>query len=396
MTDVLALIVLALLVPFVAAALYLAALGLVALLPSIRPVRHISTLRRFAIIVPAHDEETALPALLESLRHIEYPADRFFTLIVADNCTDGTAEVARDAGVAVVERHADQRGKGYALEFGLRHLDRPYDAVLFVDGDCSVSANILREMNRRLDAGASAVQAHYVMRAGSGSSAVLRELALALVHRVRPLAKTRLGLSAGLKGSGMCLTRGLIEHVGWSATGLAEDVEQHNRILRTGVRVHFAADAIVVGQAPESLERARGQHQRWEAGRLSAARGDALALITHGARRRSPAAIDAAVELLLPPISVVAAGLLTGTLAGILLDAQYVWPAGLAGLAAMLVYLGCGVAVLRPRPLDLLRAIAAMPRYVAWKLSVYTQAAFSKPQAWERSQRDEPQPGRIR
>src|SRR5882762_5953063 len=75
-------------------------------------------LTRFAIVIPAHNEELFLPRLLASARNQDYPSERFDTIVVADNCTDSTADVARDHGDSVLERFDEEkRGKGYAIKW---------------------------------------------------------------------------------------------------------------------------------------------------------------------------------------------------------------------------------------------------------------------------------------
>ena len=240
--------------PFVIAALYLAGLSVLALIPERTRAPRASTRRRFVILIPARNEEQRLPLLLASIAALDYPRDLVSTIVVADTCTDGTATVARAAGVMVCERSNLQHvGKGYAIEFGLREIGDAYDALVLVDGDCSMSPNLLDAFNRRIDAGDEVVQAYYTMNAAGGSSTqAVRGLALALVHLVRPLGKRRIGASAGLKGSGMCFSRRVIAEAGWQAFGLAEDIEQHNRLLRLGFRVGFARDAVVTGASPKT------------------------------------------------------------------------------------------------------------------------------------------------
>lgn len=380
--------------PFVAAALYLALLALLALLPTRPSQRAARSLRRFVLLIPARNEASRLPALAASIRALNYPPRLVSVLIVADNCTDDTAEVARAVGFHVYERTDDtQIGKGYALAYGLAQITEPYDAVVFIDGDCTVSASMLQAFNQRLDGGAEAVQAYYTMRAdGESSTQAARGLALALVHLVRPLGKQRVGASAGLKGSGMCLTKRVVDTLGWNAFGLAEDIEQHVRLLQLGVPVAFARDAVVVGAAPRSLSGAREQHRRWEAGRVAAARRMALPLLADGVRRRSLASIDAGIELLVPPLSILSAVLAVLFLAGVLLGSPVVAAAAGIGGAGLVVYVAAGFALQGLGWRRTLSALTSLPVFAAWKIGVYVQALIWKPRGWEATQRDEREP----
>lgn len=379
------------LLPLLAAAGYLALLALLALLPRRNATNNPAPTRRFALVVPAHNEQQALPALLESIAALDYPRDLVNVTVVADNCDDDTASIARTAGATVLERSDDQRiGKGYALAYALERIDRSADAIVFIDGDCTVSPNLLCAFDERLAAGDDIVQACYSMkRPSAASNVVLRELALALVHLVRPLGKARFGGSAGLKGSGMCFSCQALSRVDWQAFGLAEDVEQHTRVVRAGMRVGFAPDALVLGEAPADLGTASGQHRRWEAGRLSAARADGLTLLAEGLRSRSLVRIDTAIELLIPPISVLGAGLPLLGAVGYALGAETVVAGALLGMAALALYVAAGVAVSGLSVREVARAFSAMPRYIIWKLWLYAQAIASKPDRWERTQRIE-------
>lgn len=379
------------LLPLLAAATYLALLAILALLPRRTHAINPTPTRRFALVVPAHNEQQALPALLASIAALDYPRDLVAVTVVADNCNDDTASLARAAGATVLERSDDERvGKGYALAHALEHMNAAADAVVFIDGDCTISKNFLRALDARLDAGDDVVQAYYGMkRPSTAANVVLRELALTLVHRVRPLGRARFGGSAGLKGSGMCFTREAIQRADWQSFGLAEDVEQHTRVVRAGMRVGFASDALVLGEAPSALGAAAGQHRRWEAGRLSAARTDGIALLAEGVRARSLVRIDAAIELLIPPISILAAGLPLLGIIGYAAGAETVAVGALLGTGMLALYVGTGLAVSGLSLTEVARAFCAMPKYIIWKLWLYAQAVVSKPKRWERTPRIE-------
>lgn len=379
-------------IPFVGGSLYVGLLALVAMLPARRTATGAGEpARRFAFVIPARNEAPRIAALIESIHALDYPQHLVRSLVVADNCTDDTAAIARAAGGDVVER-SDRRlvGKGYALAYGLAHLTAPYDAVVFVDGDCTVNAAFLPEIAAKLDEGAQAVQAYYAMTPDRDSRAVaVRSLALTLVHYVRPLAKERLHASAGLKGSGMCFTRTLIEELGWSATGLAEDVEQHVRLLRAGHRVAFAPDAVVTGAAPDSLADAGAQHRRWEAGRASAARRHGLRLLLEGLRTRSVARADAGLELLLPPLSVVVAGVLALGALGAVMRWPWLVAASAVSVASLAYYVLSGLWLQRLGARATAQALLSMPRYVLWKLRLYASALARPPAEWEPTRRSE-------
>src|SRR5438477_17216 len=180
-----------------------------------------------------------------------------------------------------------------------------FDAFVILDADSVVSRNFLRSMDARLASGAQVIQAHYsVLNADEGSVAGLRSAALAAVHYLRPLGRAALGLSCGLKGNGMCFAASVIDRFGWDWYTLAEDVEFHLTLVRAGIRVDFAPEASVMADMPVSLGQAVSQNQRWERGRLQLVREHVPALLLDALRRRSFVRLDAAVEQLIPVLSV--------------------------------------------------------------------------------------------
>src|SRR5215471_9575182 len=183
--------------------------------------------RRFAILVPAHNEEPVIARLLRSLAALEYP--HHDVCVVADNCDDRTAEIARAHGALVFERFTDSdKAKGYALRWLLEQLrarGRDYDAFVVLDADTVAASDLLARFDARLESGSQAIQAYYtVLNAGESPIAGLRFAALAALHYLRPLGRSALGLSVGLKGNGMCFSAPVLEQFAWNWFTLAEDV----------------------------------------------------------------------------------------------------------------------------------------------------------------------------
>jgi len=202
-----------------------------------------------AVVVPAHDEEHQIAATIGALQTTAYPPARRRIVVVADNCSDATAQIARAAGAEVLERQDPaRRGKGHALAWAFPRIleDARIDAVCIVDADCEVSANLLRALSGRLRAGADAVQARYVVSDPTASSgAALRWAGFALFNVLRPRGRDRLGVSAGLLGTGAAFSRALLTRSPWRAFSFAEDREQHMRWVLDGERVAFADEAEV-------------------------------------------------------------------------------------------------------------------------------------------------------
>jgi GT2 family glycosyltransferase len=220
----------------------------------------------FAVLVPAHDEEGALPRALASLASQDYPADRVRVVVVADNCSDGTAAVTRAAGVACLERtDADSRGKGYAIAFGLEHVlkDEP-DAVLVLDADCELNPGALRALDAAL-ARAEAVQAAVVSRNADDGPAGYVAAVGAAVDAAVAAGRDRLGFAVPLRGTGMAFRRDVLRRVPWAAFGAAEDAEYGAALRAAGMRVRLAAGAVVACESPSHPADLYRQRRRWRA-----------------------------------------------------------------------------------------------------------------------------------
>jgi 1,2-diacylglycerol 3-beta-glucosyltransferase len=352
-----------------------------------------SSERRFAILVPAHDEEPVIGRLLESLAHLRYPRNLFSVHVVADNCSDGTATVARSWGAHVHERHDPSApGKGQALRWLLDRLgDEPYDACVIIDADSVVSPSFLQAAALRLEEGNRAVQGYYgVLNPEESWVTTLRALAFTLRHYTRRLGLAALGGSAGLGGNGMVFAADLRQAREWDAFGITEDLELHLKLIESGVSVAFAPEASVLSEMPVSLAQARSQNTRWEKGRLTLTRQYAPRLLASGILMRDWPKVNAAMELIIPPQSVqllLAAAMLAASFA---LGLTVPIVLGLAVFAGQLVYVVGGLARARVRP-RLWLALAYAPLYVFWKGYVYLRALLARqPLPWVRTPRRQP------
>lgn len=348
--------------------------------------------RRFAILIPAHDEVALIGRLLESLRALDYPPELFDVLVVADNCTDNTAPLARSLGACVYERQSHARqGKGYALDWLLQRIrddGRSYDAFVVLDADSVVSDNFLRRMDAHLAAGSQVVQAHYsVLNVAESPVATLRYAALAALHYLRPLGRSALGLSCGLKGNGMCFAAPVLEQFAWRWYTLAEDVEFHLALVAEGVRVDFAPEASVRADMPITFAQADSQNARWERGRLQLLRHRVPSVLARAVRCRSLMCLDAAVEQFIPPLSVPFALGGLCLVAGVGLGASALTTLAILSLGGQAVYLLAGLALVRA-PLRAYLALSYAPLYVAWKVGLYGRALVSTRSAqWIRTAR---------
>jgi 1,2-diacylglycerol 3-beta-glucosyltransferase len=347
---------------------------------------------RFVVLIPAHNEQAGISATLASLASSSYPGDGMRMLVIADNCTDRTADRARDAGAEVWERNdSAKRGKGFALIWALQRLQAEssdFDAVVVLDADCLVSPNMLSAMDARIRRGAHAVQVRYLVGNPSASHAsALRYAAFALMDTVRPMGKQRLGLSCGLFGTGMGFTAELLERAPWTATGLVEDFEYHMRLVDAGERAEFAAEAWISSAMPVSFGQSSDQQARWEQGKLQLIRRWSPRLLRTGLARGDAVRVHAALEHMVPPQSLIAAGSAGSALAGVLLGSKRLLSLSLATLTAQLVFVLAGLWLVRA-PLQVYRALLVAPALIARKLLLYARLLGGRgPKSWVRTAR---------
>ncbi|HEY0390958.1 MAG TPA: glycosyltransferase family 2 protein [Solirubrobacterales bacterium] len=354
---------------------------------------------RLAVLVPAHNEESGIEATLESLAACDYPAGSRRVVVIADNCTDGTVACCSKTETETWERtDTSQRGKGFALGWALRRLfedEAKVDAVVMVDADCTVSPNMLRAIDRRLRSGAGAVQVDYVADNPQDSHvSALRFGAFALADTVRFLGKQRLGLSCGLVGTGMGFRRELLERTPWNATGLVEDGEYHLHLVLAGERAEFVPEASVSQAVPTSMRASSEQQARWERGRLQLIRNWSPRLLAAGVAERDVVRVQAGLECLLPPQSLIAAGNLGSLLAGLLLGHRRLVALSALSLAAQATFILAGLRLVRA-PAQVYRALLLAPLLVASKMRLYARFLLGQgPTGWTRTEREtaEPQP----
>ncbi len=349
----------------------------------------------FAILVPAHNEEGILHNLLKSLSTLEYPRDRYSVYVVADNCTDHTAEIARATGWAHVYERFDEakRGKGYALSWLLQRLEEDksiHDAYVVLDADSIVVPTFLQSMNEELARGAQALQAsNTVLNISDSPGTALRLIALTLMNHVRPLGRNGLGASSTLTGNGMCLSRSLLMRYPWQAFAIAEDYQYYLTIVQQGERVHYVPEAVARSQMPTTFAQMRTQDVRWEsAAPHQSTWRIALKMLRDGLRLRNFVRLEAAAELLVPPLSLLVSWCLLTLILSFLLWSLPELFFSFMLIGGLMCYLGTALYLLHPPP-AVYTALLYAPGFIVWKLWVYFVLSRSKKHTseWVRSSR---------
>ncbi|MGI4739709.1 MAG: glycosyltransferase family 2 protein [Janthinobacterium lividum] len=281
----------------------------------------------FILLVPAHNEAELLPSLLASITQLKYPASRFCTVVVADNCTDTTAQLARQAGAQCLERTtAYPSNKSQALRYAAEQLGlkAPYSAtvVCVLDADCRLDPQFLAELDAHFaqPGAAPVVQCHRrVANAFESDVTVLDAASEAMRQHVLLGARQLLGLEVFIYGLGCCLREEYFAQVlAQPVISLAEDKEWKAYLAAAQVPVAYCAPASVSYQTVRDGAAFSKQRQRWLAGQFASARAHGLPLLAQGLRRGRLSQLDFACDLLQPPRSLLlVAALVFGAVAAL-------------------------------------------------------------------------------
>ena len=207
-----------------------------------------------AILVPAHNESAGIQSTLDNIKPQLLPGDRL--LVVADNCTDDTAAVATRAGAEVIIRNDPETlGKGYALDFGIKHLElNPPEIVIFIDADCKAAEGAIDRLAATCAATNRPVQALYLMSAPDGSPVKyhVAEFAWRVKNWVRPLGLNALNLPCQLMGSGMAFPWEVIRAANLAHGSIVEDMKLGLELAQSGTPPLFCPAAKITSHFPSS------------------------------------------------------------------------------------------------------------------------------------------------
>jgi cellulose synthase/poly-beta-1,6-N-acetylglucosamine synthase-like glycosyltransferase len=341
---------------------------------------------RLGIVVPSHNEELNIAGCLKSLLAADRNNIDLTVAVIADNCTDRTAEVAAAAGARVLVRNnKEKRGKGFALDHAFNILmPEGFDGFAVIDADSAVSPNLLTATVAELSAGADATQCRYIVR-NSGDSVRTRLLSLALLafNVLRPRGRDRLGLSCGIYGNGFALAAATLREVPYTAESVVEDLEFHLALVRAGKRVRFIDYAVVSGDMPAAGAGVKTQRARWEGGRFRMM-AEKLPSLTGEILRGKFALTEPCLDLALLPLAFHVVLLILAALTPF----WFARDLGLFGLAVIVFHLvaaiGAGGGTWRD-----VAVLAAAPFYILWKLMLIPRllATSRSGAAWVRTER---------
>lgn len=352
-----------------------------------------------AVLIPAHNEALMIQATLHKIRPELSPQDRL--IVVADNCSDQTGPLAQQAGAEVIYRNQPElRGKGYALDFGVRHLEsdssgiRP-DVVIVMDADCWSEPGALTLIAAAAHRSARPVQAFYDLEAPPSRSSdnylSVASLAWSIKNFVRPLGLHRLGLPCQLMGTGMAFPWAVIAEADLQTPNIVEDLALGLDLASSGKAARFLPAARVVSHFPVSVEGQQTQRTRWEAGHVQMIFGSVPAHLLKALRRANRDLFVLAADAAVPPLtlyltwaaSIFVLSLILAGAGGSLL------PLGIAAAALLAIGTTIFLAATRVgRFLALLGVVGRIPGYAASKIAIYKGAFSGKTISWNRSKRD--------
>jgi cellulose synthase/poly-beta-1,6-N-acetylglucosamine synthase-like glycosyltransferase len=256
----------------------------------------------FLIIVPAHNEENMISITLKSVLDADYPQDKIHILVIADNCTDRTVDVASRFPVQILRRNnLKDIGKGYAIEYALQHVDyRKYDAIIILDADCTIDRDFFRAANSKLNSGAKVIQVRYDLTNYDDTFiSYLMGFGNFLENEFFYKPKSFLGFSVFLRGTGMIFSSEIIANFPWYAYGLVEDMEYSLLIIRNRIKIHFIPYVAVYSKPPSNQDQLKIQRTRWVQGNIALAKKNFFYLMLEGIRSKNILLVESALSLLL-------------------------------------------------------------------------------------------------
>ncbi|HEV7915359.1 MAG TPA: glycosyltransferase family 2 protein [Albitalea sp.] len=358
--------------------------------PAAPPLRR----ARVAVLVPAHNESAGIAAALATMTPQLQPGDRL--LVVADNCSDDTAVIAAAAGAEVLERHdLQRRGKGYALDAGVRHLQAdPPEVVLIVDADCALQPGALDRLAAACADTLRPVQALYLMQSppGAGLATRIAEFAWVVKNLARPLAWLRLGLPCQLMGTGMAFPWAQIRSAPLASGHLVEDMQLGLDLAAAGSPPLFCPDALVTSRFPAQAAGLTAQRTRWEHGHLGVIATQGPRLLWRAIAQGRGALAAMVLDLCVPPL----AALVLMWVALLAVSALLAGVGGsggpLAFSVAAIVLLAVSVLLawaLHGQRIVSLRELLGAPLYVLRKIPIYARLLKGRQVEWVRTKRDD-------
>jgi 1,2-diacylglycerol 3-beta-glucosyltransferase len=375
---------------------YLLIMAIGAVRSASAPTHQHSPMTRFMIVIPAHDEESVIKATVNRLLAIDYPTNLFSVHIIADHCSDNTAEAARQAGAVAHERNEGPRtGKGAALSWLFQRIlnKDQCDAVVIFDADTRVDPKFLRVMDQRLTQGDQVIQGqHIISNPNHGWFPALTWAMFLIDNRFQNLGRSNLGWSAKNMGDSICFRVNVLLQVGWGE-GLTEDYHLRYKLLLNGIRIAYEPAAIGYGESPITWIQAQAQRARWLRGTHDTSQQYVKHLISEGIKMRSLAMLDGAMQASFPSYSTLSLlsliFLMIQVAINIFIRQLFPWPLisiWAAVVSILLLYPLFGLALERA-PIKAYIVILLGPYFILWRTWLALTSRFGRKQVtWIRTE----------
>jgi cellulose synthase/poly-beta-1,6-N-acetylglucosamine synthase-like glycosyltransferase len=352
---------------------YLFFLAIASLWPE-KPLVAVAPKNRFALVIPAHNEAELIGDTLSSIRASDYPQDLYEIIVVADNCEDDTKKIVEGQKVNCWQRtDLENRGKGNVLKWVFPRLLEygDHDAYVVIDADTHLEKDFLQRINDHFCNGAQVVQGYSQVRHPEFSPMEsLAFLGFALNRNLRYRGRSRLGWTSNLMGTGMCFLRTVIENHGWNTTTMVEDIEYEMMLHLNGIRVLFASDAKINVELHRNVNQSQEQRTRWDMGKFEVRNYYLPRLLKEGFTRKDISYFDSAMELILPPFSLLCVLVLSGCLLFTLFGYGgvnvnfYIWLTVFLGLFS---YIFLGLLTARAN-IKVYTSLVYAPFFIFWRL----------------------------
>ena len=365
-----------------------------AFLSGLGPTAETKELRpKVAVLIPAYNEAAGIGATISTILPQLTPQDRL--LVIADNCTDATAEIARNCGATAIERHdTERRGKGYALDFGLTAIaSDPPEVVIMVDADCICQPDAIEKLARVAIAEQRPVQATYLMEQPPNPTPKdsISALAFLVKNLVRPSGLKQLGFPSLLTGTGMAFPWLIIRDVPLASSNIVEDMQMSLDLAIAGHPTVFCPEARVTGCLPQQQQVAKTQRTRWDHGHLQTLLTQTPRLATASVEQQRFDLMAIALDLSVPPLSLLVAIWVAACAASILsaiIGASAI-PAILLGVQGLLILVSIVSAWAKFGRADISGAtLLSVPFYILWKIPLYLGFILKRQTKWVRTERD--------
>jgi len=348
----------------------------------------------YAVIIPAHNEEIVLPQTLSAL--LGQLKDPEKVLVVADNCTDQTAMLAKTFGVMVVERFDQQlKGKGYALDFGIKYLQQSQlpEVVFVLDADCELVKGNFDTIACKVKELQRPIQVTYLCSPKDSDDMRLQIASLAMLFKnyIRPLGLKMMNRSCLLGGTGMAFPHDIVNQLNFATGNIVEDTQLSLECLRIGRGPYFYENAIVESNFPVRRKAEKTQRTRWEHGHLNTIVSEVPSLVIDALKGRNADLLFLAFEIGVPPLSLL-------VIIQTIMSLIFICVSVVAGMVSMMIISCLPIVVLAGtvllgwivfgRNILPLKYIVIIPWYIVRKIPLYVKFLIRPETKWIRTSRD--------